>query len=74
MPRMASTKNSLPCADLIILRGPGWGWLKGLYSGGSTRWIESRAACSVVVLREGNYGACGCTPAFDSHPANDPPA
>jgi nucleotide-binding universal stress UspA family protein len=57
------------CADLIVLSAPRQNWLKRLISRDSTRWIESHAPCSVVVLREANYGACDCSSEFESRPA-----
>jgi nucleotide-binding universal stress UspA family protein len=56
------------CADLIVLAAPRQNWLKRLYSGDPTRWIESHAPCSVVVLRQANYGACDCSAYFESPP------
>ena len=60
------------CADLIILSAPREGRLKRLFSGDSTRRIESHAPCSVVVLREPNYGACDCAAEFEPCPASIP--
>lgn len=57
------------CADLIVLSAPRQNWLERLFSRDSTRWIESHAPCSVVVLREANYGACDCSSEFESRPA-----
>lgn len=61
------------CADLIVLRAPRRSWLRRLLSRGSTRWIESHAPCSVVVLREPNYGACDCAAEFESRAAAPTP-
>jgi len=58
------------CADLIVLSAPQQNWLTRLFSGDPTRWIESHSPCSVVVLREANYGACDCSSEFEPRPAN----
>ena len=60
------------CADLIILSAPREGRLKRLFSGDSTRRIESHAPCSVVVLREPDYGACDCAAEFEPCRASTP--
>jgi nucleotide-binding universal stress UspA family protein len=51
------------CADLIILSAPKQTLLTRLFSGHSTRWIESHAPCSVFILRKPNYGPCHCSEA-----------
>jgi nucleotide-binding universal stress UspA family protein len=56
------------CADLILLSSPRQSWLSRLFSGDVTRWIESHAPCSVVVLREPHYSACDCSAKFESRP------
>ncbi|MCX6902970.1 MAG: universal stress protein [Verrucomicrobia bacterium] len=53
------------CADLIVLAAPRQNWLSRLLPSQPTRWIESHAPCSVVVLREANYGACDCSSKFE---------
>jgi nucleotide-binding universal stress UspA family protein len=60
------------CADLIILSAPRQSRLKRLFYGDSTRRIESHAPCSVIVLREPNYGACDCSAEFECRPASIP--
>jgi len=59
------------CADLIVLSAPSQNWLARLFSGDPARWIESHAPCSVVVLRETNYGACDCSAEFEPRSATD---
>ena len=58
------------CADLILVHLPRQNWFFRLFSGGPTRWIQSHAPCTVVVLREANCGACDCSADFESRPAN----
>jgi nucleotide-binding universal stress UspA family protein len=57
------------CADVIILNAPPKNLLARWLLGDPTRWIESHAPCSVVVLREANYGACDCSSEFEARHA-----
>jgi hypothetical protein len=54
------------CADLILLNSPRQSWLSRLFSGDPTRWIQSHAPCSVVVVREPDYGDCDCSSGFSA--------
>jgi len=61
------------CADFIVLGAPRRNWLARVLSGGLVRRIEAKAPCSVVVLRETDYGACDCFTGF-AHQAATLPA
>jgi len=48
------------CAESIVLRARQENWFSRWWSGDTAGWVEAHAPCSVVVLREANYGDCDC--------------
>lgn len=63
------------CADSIILRARRKNWVSRWFAGDTACWVEAHAPCSVIVLREANYGACSCfNDGPRSHPATAPSA
>lgn len=60
------------CADLIVLTPVQHSWVERLFARDLTRWLQTHAPCSVVVLRKPRY-ACDCGLRFGS-PATAPAA